>query len=115
MREISVSQITDAIEKLCIEANTYLPDDVKCAIARCRSVEDSEIAKGILDNIIENNEKALIFTQYKQMGEILEPMLASQYNIQPLFFHGSLNVKQREEMLEQFKNDEDKKIMILYN
>ena len=32
MREINVSQITDVIEKLCIEANEHLPEDVKCAI-----------------------------------------------------------------------------------
>ena len=32
MREINVSQITDVIEKLCIEANELVPEDVKCAI-----------------------------------------------------------------------------------
>ena len=58
MREINVNQITDAVEKLCIEANTHLPDDVKCAIARCRCQEDSEIAKGVLDKIIENHKIA---------------------------------------------------------
>ena len=54
MREIHVSQITDVIERLCIEANNHLPEDVKCAIRRCRACEDGEIAKGVLDNIIEN-------------------------------------------------------------
>ena len=32
MREINVSQITDVVERLCIEANTHLPKDVKDAI-----------------------------------------------------------------------------------
>ena len=54
MREIEVSRLTDVIEKLCIEANEHLPEDVKCAIKTCRACEDGEIAKGILDNIIEN-------------------------------------------------------------
>ena len=54
MREIPVSRITDAVERLCIEANTHLPDDVKRAIEACRACEDGEIAKGVLDNIIEN-------------------------------------------------------------
>lgn len=58
MREIEVSQITDVIEKLCIEANEHLPEDVKCAIKACRACEDGEIARGILDNIIENYEIA---------------------------------------------------------
>ncbi len=58
MREIEVSKITDVVEKLCIEANNHLPEDVKCAIKDCRACEDGEIAKGVLDNIIENFEIA---------------------------------------------------------
>ena len=54
MREIPVSRITDAVERLCIEANTHLPGDVKCAIEACRACEDGDIAVGVLDNIIEN-------------------------------------------------------------
>ena len=58
MREINVSQITDVVERLCIEANTRLPGDVKCAIEACRGREDGEIARGVLDNIIENYQIA---------------------------------------------------------
>jgi fumarate hydratase subunit alpha len=36
MREIDVQQITDVVEKLCIEANQFLPEDVQCAIKNCR-------------------------------------------------------------------------------
>lgn len=58
MREINVSQLTDVIEKLCIEANVHLPKDVKDAIHTCRACEDGAIACGVLDNIIENFEIA---------------------------------------------------------
>ena len=58
MREIKVSQITDVVEKLCIAANEYLPEDVKDAITACRKCEDWEIAQGVLDQIIENYEIA---------------------------------------------------------
>ena len=54
MREIEVTRLTEVIEKLCIEANEHLPEDVKDAIKTCRACEDGEIAKGVLDNIIEN-------------------------------------------------------------
>ena len=54
MREISVAAITDAVERLCIAANTYLPGDVKCAIETCREREDGALARDILDKIIEN-------------------------------------------------------------
>ena len=58
MREINVSQITDVVEKLCIEANQYLPEDVQCAIKKCRACEDWDIAQGVLDKIITNFEIA---------------------------------------------------------
>ena len=58
MREISVTMVRDTIERLCIEANCYLPGDVKEAICKCRAKEDWEIAKGVLDDIIENYEIA---------------------------------------------------------
>ena len=58
MREIEVSRITDVVERLCIEANEHLPEDVKDAIQSCRACEDGEIAKDVLDHIIENYEIA---------------------------------------------------------
>ncbi len=54
MREISVNLIRDAVERLCIAANTHLPTDVKCAIESCRACEDGKLACGVLDDIIEN-------------------------------------------------------------
>ena len=46
------------VERLCIEACQYLPEDVKTAIRQCRKEEDWAIAQGVLDNIIENFEIA---------------------------------------------------------
>ena len=54
MREIHVNAITDAVERLCIEANYHLPCDVQCAIENCRAEEDSAFAQSVLDKIIEN-------------------------------------------------------------
>ena len=54
MREIHTDKITQVIEKLCIEANLHLPEDVKCAIGSCRACEDSPLAQSILDDIISN-------------------------------------------------------------
>lgn len=58
MREINAQQITDVVEKLCIEANYHLPKDVQGAIKTCRACEDYEIAQGVLDKIVTNFEIA---------------------------------------------------------
>ena len=58
MREIHVSVITEAVQRLCVDANYHLPQDVKNAIEGCRACEDGSIACGVLDKIIENYEIA---------------------------------------------------------
>jgi len=58
MRNISAKQITAAVRRLCIEANCHLTSDLKNCIARCRECEPFPVAKGILDQIIENYQIA---------------------------------------------------------
>lgn len=67
----------------------------------------------LVQNIIDNDEKTLIFTQYKEMGDILCQILSEECNINPLFFHGSLNVSQREHLIDDFQNNPESKVMIL--
>ncbi len=73
----------------------------------------TEKLMSILTNILDNDEKVLIFTQYKEMGAILEKIIADEFDTNPLFFHGSLNVKAREEMIKSFSEEIQNKIMIL--
>ncbi len=54
MREISSVLITKTIKKLCIEANYYLPDDIKACIEKCCKEEPWPQAKEILERIKEN-------------------------------------------------------------
>jgi len=54
MREIQVEKVTEVVRQLCIDANHYLGEDVKNKLVQARANEDWDIAKGILDQIIEN-------------------------------------------------------------
>ena len=56
MREISAEQIQQTVAKLCIQACTQLPCDVKQRIYDCRKAEPWDTAKDVLDVIIENFE-----------------------------------------------------------
>ena len=58
MREIQATELTGIIRRLCIEANCYLPGDVKERITACRREEPWGQAQEILDRIIENFEIA---------------------------------------------------------
>ncbi len=54
MRTIQSERITEAVARMCIQANTRLPRDVKDAIAAARQAEDWPVAQDILDRIMEN-------------------------------------------------------------
>ena len=67
----------------------------------------------LIETILDSGEKTLVFTQYREMGDILNKVIANELNIEPLFFHGSLTVNQREELIKRFQENDDDKIMIL--
>ena len=54
MRELDVCVVRDTVARLCIEANTRLPEDVKAAVGDFQNREDWPIARGVLENIVEN-------------------------------------------------------------
>lgn len=54
MRELEAELITEAVARLCIEANTLLPEDVKSCIAARKQEESWPPAKDILCRLEEN-------------------------------------------------------------
>lgn len=67
----------------------------------------------LVQNIIDSDEKTLIFTQYKEMGDLLAKIISEECATDPSFFHGSLTVPQRENLIEDFQNNKERKVMIL--
>lgn len=58
MREIKTQTITETVKKLCIEANTFLPQDVKDRICSACQTEKWPLASNILSIIKDNFETA---------------------------------------------------------
>ncbi len=58
MREISAQKVTEVVRRLCINANCYLPEDVKQRIEACHAAEPWAQAKEILERIMENYQIA---------------------------------------------------------
>jgi len=67
----------------------------------------------MLEAIVENNEKVLIFTQFREMGDLLQRFIADKFGEPPLFYHGGCNIKQRQEMIDRFQNNRADKIFLL--
>ena len=73
----------------------------------------TQMAFNLIRQIIRDGEKALIFTQYKQMGDLLIQMLESELEMPLPFFHGSLTPKKREQQVDTFQNDPDCPLMVV--
>jgi len=58
VREVDVSKLTDAVSGLFQEACHRLPPDVVAALVRARDTEESEMARDILDKLLQNAEIA---------------------------------------------------------
>lgn len=57
-REIHVDAITETIEKLCIDSNYYLSEDINDALKDGLGKEESETGRYVLENLIINAELA---------------------------------------------------------
>ena len=80
------------------------------------SVDESgklEVLMGTLSNILDNNEKVLIFTQYVQMGNIIKDLAEKTFGQEVLFLHGSLSRKKRDLAVKKFQNNPQNKIFIV--
>jgi SNF2 family DNA or RNA helicase len=61
----------------------------------------------MLEEIIAEDDRALIFTQFAEWGELLKPYLEKKLATEVLFLYGATSRQQRQEMVDRFQNDPD--------
>lgn len=59
----------------------------------------------MLEEILELDERALIFSQFAEMGKLLQADLERRFDRQVLFLHGGTPQQQRERMIHAFQED----------
>jgi SNF2 family DNA or RNA helicase len=69
----------------------------------------------LLEPLLEQNQSALVFTQYVGMGELLQRLIKSKYKDCPVYFlHGGISSIKRDDMIESFRlHSGEKAIFIL--
>ena len=58
IREIKAELVTETVKKLFMDCNYFIGDDIMCALKKARDEEESDTAKNVLSQIIENDEIA---------------------------------------------------------
>ena len=59
----------------------------------------------MLEEAIAAGDRALVFTQFAEMGELLRQHLQAELHREVLFLHGGVTQPQRERMIERFQSD----------
>lgn len=59
----------------------------------------------MLDEAIQNGDHALIFTQYKEMGDLLQAYIANLFNEDVFYLHGGISKNNRNKMVTSFQQD----------
>lgn len=68
----------------------------------------------MLEEVVVEENRALIFTQFAEWGKLLKPYLEKRLGREIFFLYGSTSKKQREEMIDRFQHDpQGPPIMIL--
>ncbi|MEU9840974.1 DEAD/DEAH box helicase [Actinomadura sp. NPDC048032] len=67
----------------------------------------------ICAEVLEQGEKALVFTQYAEFGSMLQPYLAARLERPVLWLHGGTSKQGRDDLVQRFQEDGEPAIFLL--
>lgn len=108
-RQGLILQMMLALKQICNHPTQYLKDNRMDATLSGKT----EMLLDMLRSIIDADEKVLIFTQFREMGDLLQHFIRTTLDEEPMFYHGGCSLKQRQEMVDRFQNNRNDRIFIL--
>ncbi|HLD33939.1 MAG TPA: DEAD/DEAH box helicase [Candidatus Nanoarchaeia archaeon] len=107
-KKIAILAALTKLKQICNHPSNFLKD------SRALGVRSGKVERlrELLSFIISNNESCLVFSQYREMCEMLHENLKKEFNVPFLLFHGGMSMKQRKQVIEDFQQ-EGAKIMII--
>ncbi|MGW3151634.1 SNF2-related protein [Streptomyces sp. NPDC001177] len=97
-----VMKLLTGLKQVCNHPAQYLKEKNTKLAGRSGKLE---LLDELLDAIVAEDGSVLVFTQYVEMGRLLEQHLAAR-GMAAQFLHGGTPVRQREEMVDRFQNGE---------
>ncbi|RLG30655.1 ATP-dependent helicase [Methanosarcinales archaeon] len=90
------------LKQICNHPALFLQDG---SLLKARSGKLTRLSE-MLEEVLSESDKALIFTQFAGMGAMLRHHLQERFDCEVLFLHGGTSRKQRDEMVQRFQQDE---------
>jgi len=91
------------LKQVCNHPAQLLKDNSKIADRSGKLARLTEM----IEEIVQVGDRALIFTQFVEMGTIIKQHLQETLGIEILFLHGSISQKKRDVMVQQFQSTDD--------
>ncbi len=101
------------LKQICNHPMQYLNaghgDDIDAPKQAAVGVQASRSGKArrlmtLLEEIVASGERAIVFTQYREMGRLLTAMIQHDLNCETLFLHGGTPVRARQQMIDRFQD-----------
>ncbi len=108
-RSVAVLRLIVALKQICNHPVQYLKEGKPDPALSGKM----QLFLDIVGGILETDEKVLVFTQFTEMGEILQEVLKKELKAESLFYHGGLSVSAREQIISEFETSPEKRILIL--
>ncbi|WP_047151077.1 DEAD/DEAH box helicase [Aneurinibacillus tyrosinisolvens] len=97
------------LKQICDHPALYVQDESTASMRSGKLIR----LLGLLRDIRENGDAALIFTQFREMGEILVKYIANELKEKPQYLHGGVRKKDRDALIEQFQRPDGPGIFVL--
>ena len=107
-RKGNILKLITALKQVCNHPVQYL----KKGVVDVKDSAKLELLCEIIENILDAGEKVIVFTQYVEMGRIIEEVLLKKFNREVLFLHGSVERKVREKIISNFQKDKSYPILV---
>jgi superfamily II DNA or RNA helicase len=108
-RQGLVLQLILALKQVCNHPAQYLKQGAVDAALSGKGERFLEL----IDEVHDAEQKVLVFTQFREMGELLCGWLAERHGHRPPFLHGGLSRAQRDAMVDRFQDDRTERVFVL--
>ncbi|WP_181720976.1 DEAD/DEAH box helicase [Nocardia gipuzkoensis] len=71
------------------------------------------LVEDVLEAVLADGEKALLFTQFREFGELVAPYLVERFGAEIPFLHGGVPKKKRDAMVTRFQAPDGPPLMLL--
>ncbi|WP_306360584.1 DEAD/DEAH box helicase [Nocardia sp. CC227C] len=71
------------------------------------------LVEDVLEAVLADGERALLFTQFREFGELVAPFFTERFGVQIPFLHGGVPKQRRDTMVTRFQESDGPPLMLL--